>query len=79
MVETLFGFLDFEAFKKGILLSKPKNFLDEDYEKDERTQIDQPMTDTINLDFLKQLLSENINDPSLGWRKILESKGKPGF
>lgn len=77
MVETLFGFLDFEVFKKGILLSK--NFLDEDYEKDERTQIDQPMTDTINLDFLKQLLSENINDPSLGWRKILESKGKPGF
>ena len=35
VVDTLFGFIDFEKFKKAILLQK--NFLDENYNRAERT------------------------------------------
>ena len=35
VVDTLFGFIDFEKFKKSILLHK--NALDENYNRSERT------------------------------------------
>lgn len=50
VVETLFGFIDFESFKKGILLAK--NFENENFEKDMRTKVDAPMTDVIDLKYL---------------------------
>ena len=37
VVETLFGFIDFEKFKKAILLTK--NMSDENYKKNERTEM----------------------------------------
>ena len=37
-VDTLFSFVDFDSFKKNILLSK--NFLDENYDKKNRTELE---------------------------------------
>ena len=37
VVDTLFGFIDFEKFKKAILLTK--NMSDENYKKNERTEM----------------------------------------
>ena len=79
VVNTLFSFIDFEAFKKSILLSK--NFLDENYgDKQDRTQIDGSMVETdMDLKYFEGLLSEDINDPKLGWHKSLQSKGTEGY
>lgn len=76
VVETLFGFIDFEKFKKAILLSK--NMSDQNFKKNERTEmvIEQSSYDQ-NYKAFQGYLSE---DPSSnGWRQAVAQKPAHGF
>jgi hypothetical protein len=53
-VETLFSFVDFEKFKKNIMLSK--NFLDENYDKKNRTELEKVSDINENESLFKELL-----------------------
>jgi hypothetical protein len=76
-VDTLFSFVDFDAFKKNILLSK--NFLDENYDKKNRTELEVVSDINQNEALFKELISEDVNDPKYGWYKSLEQKEKDGY
>ena len=67
-VDSLFGFIDFEKFKRSILLSKHKD--NENFKKYERTGVDfvnASIEETKK--FMKNLLEEDLDDPELGWRQ----------
>jgi hypothetical protein len=70
VVESLFGFIDFDTFKKNILLSK--NFLDENYDKKNRTEIEKISDISDNEAMFYELIKEDVNDTKLGWYKSLE-------
>lgn len=70
VVDTLFSFIDFEAFKKSILMSK--NFHDENFQKNERTQIEgQLVKEDMDLKYFESLQAEDVSDPKLGWHQSL--------
>ena len=76
-VDTLFSFVNFDSFKKNILLSK--NFLDENYDKKNRTELEVVSDINQNEALFKELISEDVNDPKYGWYKSLEQKEKDGY
>jgi len=78
VVDSLFGFIDFEKFKKSILLSK--NMDNENFKKADRTDVNfeaSPLEKTNA--FMKSLVDEDINDPALGWRQAMVQKEDKGF
>ena len=68
-VDSLFGFIDFEKFKRSILLSKHKD--NENFKKYERTDADLDKKNNIEetKKFMQNLLEEDLDDPELGWRQ----------
>jgi len=76
VVDTLFGFIDYNKFKKAILLHKFS--LDENYDRSARTEIDAPPAVPQNEKFFMDMAAEDVNDPKSGWRKSLEQKEKDG-
>ena len=77
VVESLFGFIDFDTFKRNILLSK--NFLNEDYDKKNRTEVGKMSDITENEAMFYELIKEDVNDAKHGWYKSLEQKEKDGY
>jgi hypothetical protein len=77
VVDSLFAFIDFEKFKKNILMSK--NFLDENYDRGNRTDLEKVSDISQNEALFNQLIKEDVNDPKYGWYKSLEQKDKDGY
>lgn len=80
VVDSLFGFIDFEQFKKSILLSK--NVDNEDYKKGaDKTNAALFGLGSLseNEAFMKNIiLNEDLNDPNLGWRQAMVQKESNG-
>ena len=78
VVDQLFGFIDFEEFKKSILLSK--NMDDENFKKDDRTAAE-GVKSTFEEDkaFFMKVLEEDLKDSSLGWRQAISQKERDGL
>jgi hypothetical protein len=77
VMDTLFSFIDFEKFKKNILISK--NFLNENYSKEDRTELEKVSDISENEALFNKLIMEDVNDPKHGWYKSLEQKDKDGY
>jgi hypothetical protein len=78
VVDTLFGFIDFEQFKKAMINSK--NAINEKYEEstNSTSSIDDDKTPE-NEQMFYDLVKEDVNDPQYGWRLALESKDESGL
>ena len=75
VVESLFDFIDFEKFKKSILLSK--NMTDENFKKGDRTAVDlAKISLEAEIENFKKLMQEELVEP---WRQALVQKEKNGF
>jgi len=70
VVDNLFGFLDFDKFKKAMLSFKNQG--NEDYAKDEYSTDDSDQKVDQTEDLWNEFIAEDVNDPSTGWRKSLE-------
>lgn len=69
-MDTLFSFVDFDTFKKNILMSK--NFLDETFDTKNRTELETVSDINQNEALFNELIKEDVNDPANGWYKSLE-------
>ena len=78
VVDTLFGFIDFEQFKKAML--NAKHLMDEKYAEstNSSSSVDDEKTPETE-QMWNQLVKEDLKDPQLGWRLALESNDKEGF
>ena len=75
VVDSLFDFIDFEKFKKSILLSK--NMTDENFKKGDRTAADLASNShEAEVEFFKKLMQEELTDP---WRQAMIQNEKDGF
>ena len=67
VVESLFDFIDFEKFKKSILLSK--NMTDENFKKGDRTAADlASISLEAEIQNFRKLMDEDLVEP---WRQAL--------
>ena len=75
VVDSLFDFIDFEKFKKSILLSK--HMTDENFKKADRTAADmESNSKEAEVAFFKSLMEEELIDP---WRQAMVQKEKDGI
>jgi len=56
-----------------------KNFLNENYDKANRTDIEKIADLSENEKMFHELISQDVNDPQHGWYKSLEQKEKDGY
>ena len=74
VVDSLFDFIDFEKFKKSILISK--NMLNEGYQKGEKTAVDQAMASAeVEKAAFKGYMQEELSSP---WYQALVQKEVEG-
>jgi len=69
VVDNLFAFIDFDKFKKQMLLAK--NTVNENFSTAEDIKVTGDAEEQDDALFHK-LFAEDVEDPSLGWRKTLQ-------